>query len=313
MILHKNKRGSAKASLCWFADASSAKAKLSWSLFPVGKRGGADLLVELVLSAIIFFVIVFFLFGIYIPQQQIKACARVVSADAALACETSLNNLLRADSPAGTNYADWLMNSWLNKSTKDWEKDVSGVFADSLGAGDFELQVFLPDGTGLFPKPLGKITTEQLGCNYTIPFPVILLKNNCGYSETQTPITQDVSFVTPDGAADFTIYDDGQLGVDCKETCELDLEPKSIFEERRSNKIPNSAAEQDSIKLPVKIKGSTYELTVEELTPLNTFNVKVTLARSTALQDCGLTVFLKTINMTDTAQTCRGKPVTKVG
>jgi hypothetical protein len=300
MIFKKNRKGSAKASL-------------SWSPFPKGKRGGADLLVELVLSAILFFVIVFFLFGIYIPQQELKACARVVSADAALACETSLNSLLRADSPDGTNYADWLMNSWIKNDTKDWQGNVTNIFYDSLGAGDFELQVFLPNGTNAFPK-LGKITTDQLGCTYAIPFPVALLNKYCSYSDSKTATVSPVNFSTPDGNASFIIYDDGQLGADttCGDNCKLDLEPKSIFEERLQNKIPNNASEPDSMALPVKIKGSAYELTIEELTPLNTFNVNVTLVRSTALQDCGLNVALKTINMTDTIQTCGGKPVAKL-
>lgn len=278
------------------------------------KRGGADLLVELVLSAIIFFIIVFFLFGINIPQQQLKACARVVSADAALACETSLNNLLKSDSPDGTNYADWLMNSWIKNDAKGWKGNVSNLLQDTFGAGDWELNVYLPNGAEVFPK-LGNITTEQLGCAYTIPFPVALLDKSCGYSKTKTSAVSKVDFSTPDGDANFTIHDSSDFGADlgCEDKCQLDVEPKNDFEERIQNIIPNDASVQDVIVLPVKISGTSYELTIEELTPLNTFNVNVTLARSAALQDCGLTAVLKTINMTDEIQTCQGKKVTKIG
>jgi len=278
------------------------------------KKAGADLLMELVLSAIIFFVIVFFLFGISTPKLELDACARVVSADAALACETSLNNLLRADASNGLTYADWLMNSQIKNETNNWEKDVSNTLQDTFGAGNFELQVFLPNRAALFSKPLGKITTLQFGCNYTIPFPIVLLDKYCSYFESKTATTSPVDFSTPDGTASFTIYDDSTwLGADikCGDNCELDLTPKSIFEETLQNKIPNTA-EQDIIYLPVKILGTTYELAIEENPPLNTFNVKVTLARSTALQDCGLTVSLKTINQTDTVQTCGGKRITKL-
>ncbi|MCX6774539.1 MAG: hypothetical protein NTY99_00415 [DPANN group archaeon] len=282
------------------------------------KRGGADLLMELALSTIIFFVIVFFLFGINIPKQQLKACASVVSADAALACETSLTNLMKAASSDGTKYSDFLMNSWISDDTKTWQKNVASVFNKVFGSGDWEVEVLLPNGTNVTPT-LGGISTQQLGCNYTVPFPAALLKKDCGYAETQVPkiVTSptDVSFDTPDGNVTFTITDDEtSLGVDCTATanCKLDLEPKSIFGERIPSTIPNDPSIADSITLPVLIQGAPYVIDVEELTDANG-NVKsgfnATLTHSALLKDCGLTVTLKTTNATDMVKTCGGKPV----
>jgi hypothetical protein len=132
------------------------------------------------------------------------------------------------------------------------------------------------------------------------------------------PKTQDVTFSTPDGDATFTITDDtSYLGVACKTNCNLDLAPKSIFQESIPNKIPNSASTADSIILPVLIKGASYMIDVEELTDANGnvksgFAVNATLAHSAALKDCGLNITLKTTNITDMIQTCQGKPVTKI-
>jgi hypothetical protein len=278
------------------------------------KKGGADMLMELALSTIIFFVIVFFLFGINIPKQKLNACAKVVSADAALACETSLMNLMKATSPDGTTYADFLMNSQINKDTTAWEKNVTRIFDKVLEVGDWEMNVSLPNGTDIMPA-LGGITTEQLGCSYIVPYPMALMKKNCGYSETQVPKTQDVTFSTPDGDTTFTITDDSSyLSVVCKTNCNLDLASKSDFQENLQNKVPNSA-NADSITLPVLIKGTSYTIDVEELTDANgkvKSGVNATLMHGTTLKDCGLTVTLKTTNITDMIQTCKGKPITKI-
>jgi hypothetical protein len=281
------------------------------------KRGGADMLMELALSTIIFFVIVFFLFGINIPKQQLNACAKVVSADAALACETSLMNLMKATSPDDTTYSDFLMNSWINKDTTAWEKNVTKIFDKVLEVGNWEMNVSLPNGTDIMPA-LGGITTEQLGCSYIVPYPMALMKKNCSYSETQVPKTQDVTFSTPDGGTTFTITDDtSYLSVVCKANCSLDLASKSIFQESIPNKIPKNTAIANSIALPVLIKGASYMIDVEELTDANGnvksgFAVNATLAHSAALKDCGLTITLKTTNITDMIQTCKGKPITKI-
>ncbi len=291
-----------------------------------GKKAGADMLMELALSAIIFFVIIFFLFGINIPKQKLNACAAVVSADATLACETSLMNLMKATSSDGTPYSDFLMNSWVkNQDPNDltaWQDEVTSILDFALGATDWEMNITLPNGTDV--ASLGGIETQQLGCNYTMPFPAVLIKKDCGYSESKTPTVTSVVFDTPDGSMNFTVTDDNTwLGVDCISGCTALLTTTSVYEAPPLKKIPNDQSVVDSLTLPVKsTSGYRYDVSVEELSdrtdkygnplPKSGFAVNVTLSRSSTLQDCGLTVTLKTTNITDMVQTCAGKQITSL-
>jgi len=296
------------------------------------KKGGADLLVELVLSSIIFFVLVFFLFGVEIPKQQVQACAKVVSADAALTCEVSLNNLLRSVSLEGIKYSDSLVNNWINlqknpRALDAWKGNVTKLFNGAFGADEWQLDILVANGSSI--ATLGRISTNQQGCFYTVPFPPSLLEKTCGYKETkQLPATSaviaarqgaamganNIMFSTIDGEVSCEVIDSNEfLGV---RSCSGGIiKEKSIFEEPQPTTVQNDPEVADSITLPLEISGLQYELTVAEQkdragNALLGFSVNVELAKKESLQNCGLTVRLKTIIIHDETQTCRGHEIT---
>jgi hypothetical protein len=274
------------------------------------KKGGADILAELVLSAIVFFLLVFFLFGVQAPKMDLNACASVVAPDATLACDISLNNLIRAYASNNLTYGDWLMNAWVenDKTSLDkWKENVSNILNNAFGGGNWRLQIYLPNKTNIFD--LGGKKELEFGCNYTLPFPPIILNTNCTYSESKSISKSSKSaaleFETPDGNTTLSVINDGSwLGAECKKGCNLNLAPKSIFEEARQNKIPNNGTENDSLYLPVIIANVNYELTLEEKSPDGS-NLNVTLMREPTLQNCGLTFSLKVINITEVAENCK--------
>jgi hypothetical protein len=262
------------------------------------KGAGAELLLEIILSTIIFFVVIIVLFAVKLPQLEINAKAHVISADAAVSCELSLTNLLRSTNLEGLSYNDWLVNSYFKKDLVSWQSNVSKVLDTTFSPGYWNLTVNLANGTNITPV-LGGITEEGLGvfsCVTSVPYPVEYMKYFCLWNKTESGLynEQSVNFTTPDGSADCTILVSPDFGVKAK-TCNLDLTAKNVFEENFPNTISNTPGILNKITLPVLINGAHYEITINETTEGK--QVSVALAKRTSIEDCSLHVKLGSTNI----------------
>lgn len=270
------------------------------------KKGAADLLLEVILSAIIFFAIITFLFMIKIPQLQINAEAHVISADAALSCELSLANVLKSESPKGISYADWLMNSFTVKDSKEldaWNESITNIFNRAF-YGDWDLNISLPNGTVILSA--GKIIDEAtaafiFNCTAFIPYQSAYAQFYCSWAQTINASNGDTAnFKTPDGDVSCDVIDDGsKLGFKASKTCNLQLTAKNIFDEN----LPSTVEEVPNIPgammtLPIKVNNLDYEIKIEEASKAANHQDPVTLAKVGALDKCSLRVNMRTTNVT---------------
>jgi hypothetical protein len=269
------------------------------------KGSGADLLLEIILSTIVFFIVVVFLFGIQAQKQVINAEAHVLSADSALACEMSLVNLLRSNSPvAGLSYEEWFMNSYMSQDAvnlANWKSNVSLIFDNKVFApGDWELNVTLSDGTVL--HKIGEIKDidkkQPFGCTYYMQFPQVYSSYYCFTdipAKKITGTTGTAEFNTPEGAKVSCKVDvTPDLKVTKSKDCALDLTPSEL-EEEIDNYIANTE-ELDSITLPLIVNSMHYEITVEETVEKSEASVK--LEKRSSIEDCSLHINLMTTNIT---------------
>lgn len=271
------------------------------------KRGSADLLLEIIISSILFFVIVIILFGIQAPVMRLNAAAHVVSADAALGCEMSLTNMLKATSPKGITYSDWLMNSYLadNKPEIDsWSTNVKNIFDKTFQSSYWNMSITLPNGTNITPM-LGDITHgtkyDIFNCETYIPYPVAYMRYYC-YPEIppqEAVDGQTLTFKTPEGV-DISctfIINNQKIGIE-PNTCSLDLKQsqKSIFAEDLQSYIDNDASTFNVLVLPVLVsKKIPYEITVQETEEAS--KVLATLEKRAIIEDCSLHLTLMTTNI----------------
>ncbi|MEM2873924.1 MAG: hypothetical protein QW063_00490 [Candidatus Nanoarchaeia archaeon] len=258
-------------------------------------RGSADLLLEIVISTIIFFIVVIVLFGIRLPQLEYRAHATVYSVDSALVCSTTLTNLLRTEEN-GIPISEFLSRGSYDDFNKTVTKLLDSVFTES---GGWDLAIVLPNGTSILNIPKLK-ATSYAPCKAFVPFNTTYTQTSCLWSKTLHDIqhNNDISFESPDGKIVCTIINDGtQFGVRTgSKDCPLDLKPKTLFEEslpatiEDSTDCVNAKNCLDTISLPLNIKGIQYELT---LTETSEEKADVTLARAPLIDNCGLTVMLK--------------------
>jgi hypothetical protein len=280
------------------------------------KGAGADLLLEVLLSSIIFFVVVVVLYAIQVPQQEFKAHATVISADGALACETSLTNLLRANSPDGPSYEEWLSNGYMEQNKDqltNWTGNVSQIFNRTFSADMWNLIVTLPNSTVYIN--LSEITKgsdlEKFGCTAYAPLPVVYMKAFCFWSDTKENKQNGdaVDFKTPDGDVSCKLALSpgdpsaepvgGEVGLGYDKThCNLDYKQssKSLFQDDLPTSVENTPDFLDSLILPILVNGKVpYEITVQETE--DGVKANVTLAKRTLIQDCALHVTLTTTNV----------------
>ena len=272
------------------------------------KGSGAELLVEIIVSSIIFFVIVVFMFAVQLPQMELKAAAHVVSADAAMACELSLTNMLRANSSTGITYSDWLTNEYLqgkNLGSSSWKTEVEKIFDTSFSKGEWDL-VISHEAKHMSLAMFGKIDDADkrefdiFSCTSFVPLQAAYSQFYCYWSgKKYGKDSQTVSFSTPDGDVNcIIIYIDQNLGLESGvETCGLDLEPKTVFDDLLPSQIeedPNYVG--DSIILPIKVSNVPYDIIVKEVSA-KPANVSVTLTKRALIQDCALAVTLRTTNV----------------
>lgn len=272
------------------------------------KGAGADLLLEIVLSSIVFFVVTIIMFGLQIPQQTFHATAHVISADASIACEMSLTNLMRANSSLGITYNDWLMNEYVQgNNLGNWKTDVGKVFDRALSPGMWDLNITLPNGTVILNT--SAITKNREGiftCMYYVPYPAAYSQYFCF---PNIPVDKDVTngkkapFKTPDGNVNCTITitpgttdTPGKLGLQPDViNCNLDLTAKASFEEDLQSSVNNYPDFNDSISLPLIVNGSNYEITVTET--VEGTKADVSLVKRSLLSDCSLHAILRTTNV----------------
>ena len=273
------------------------------------KGAGADLLLEIILSSIIFFVVIAFLFMANIPQVKLKATAHVISADASLACELSLTNMLKTNSSKGITYEEWLINSFTSNSSLDpWKNEVKGLFDTALSAGQWDLNITKPDGTSVLSS--GSITEGKdidiFPCSFWVPYPVAYSKYFCAWSQSQNKVNEEsADFATDDGDVSCVIIDNGdEIGINPGKDCKLNLDAPSIFAEPLPSRIEDDIEfAGDSLTLPINVgaKNIPYEITMQELSEKQTGNVSVTLTKRNTLQDCALWLTLRTTNVSVTA------------
>jgi len=271
------------------------------------KGAGADLLLEIIISSILFFVIVLILFGIQAPVMKLNAAAHVVSADAALGCELSLTNLLKADSPnSDVTYSDWLVNSYLTGNQTElnyWTGNVTSIFTKTFDSGYWNLSITLPNGTNITPL-LGEITHgtkyDVFNCKTFVPYSAAYTQYYC-YPEIppqEATNGETRTFRTPDGDISCTfIINDKKIGIE-PTTCSLDLyqSQKSIFADDLVSYIDNDDSTLNVLALPLLIdKRIPYEITVQETEEAS--KVAVSLVKRALIEDCALHLTLMTTNI----------------
>lgn len=276
-------------------------------IFQNKKRGAADLLLEVLLSAIIFFVIIAFLFMIKIPLLQINAEAHVISADAALSCELSLANVLKSESPKDISYADWLVNSFTARDSKEldaWKTSITNIF-DKAFYGDWDLNISLPNGSVILSagKIIGEAKNEAFifNCTSFVPYQSAYAQFYCSWAQTINATDKaTAAFETPDGEVSCEIIDDGsKLGFKTSKTCNLQLAAKNVFEEDILSTIEEDPAIPGAIlMLPIKVNNADYEITIEETSKAASHQDPVTLAKVGTLDKCSLRVNMRTTNVT---------------
>jgi len=276
-------------------------------LYKNKKGAGADLLLEIIISSILFFVIVLILFGIQVPQMKLNAAAHVVSADAALGCEVSLTNLLKADSPNNdVTYSDWLINSYLTENQTElnyWTDNVTSIFTKTFASGYWNMSITLPNGTNITPL-LGEITHgtkyDIFNCKTFIPYPAAYMQYYC-YPEipSQEAVNGETKiFRTPDGDISCTfIINNEKVGIE-PSTCSLDLRQsqKSMFADDLANYVDNDESTLNVLSLPLLVdKRIPYEITVQETEEAS--KVTVSLEKRALIEDCALHLTLMTTNI----------------
>ncbi|MEM2954645.1 MAG: hypothetical protein QW625_01675 [Candidatus Nanoarchaeia archaeon] len=264
----------------------------------ITKKATADLLVEVIISTIIFFLIITFLFVVQLPQLRIKAAATVVSADTALSCDVSLTNLLRTHYAVnGLDFATYLSINFEDienneNMQKEISNNVSKIFDNVWGSQSWELNISLPKkniSIGKMKESLANFT-----CNAYVPLPPYFLEKNCKWSNSSLEAKgNSVEFKTPDGTCSFKL-DDSDIGVVSKsfEDCEVaPLPPFSIMAEQTL--VVNDSASLDFIYLPLLIKNRHYTLFINE-TNENLNELNVTLTKDLLPEDCAIKLTLAT-------------------
>ncbi len=270
------------------------------------KGSGADLLLEIILSSIIFFIIVIFLFAIRAPQQLLRAEASVVSADAAMSCELSLTNLLRANSSEGISYNDWLINSYVanDKAKMDsWKANVKSILDKTLSDGYWNLTV--TNNTGKSILSAGQIKegskVDLFGCSAYVPYPAVYTKIYCFWSGVKDNAINDdkVKFDTPDGTVNCQVIETAdRIGfVRESTTCNLDLKQSQIspFLEDLPSSVENDPNSLDEFTLPILVGGVSYKIKIAETQEAS--KVSVSMSKRALAQDCSLSVSLLTTNV----------------
>ena len=268
-------------------------------------RGSADLLLEIVLSAIIFFIVTIIIFGLQLPKQEFKARAQVVSADSSVACELSLINLMRAQSSQSINYNDWLINTQVqNADLSAWQAEVRNYFDKAFSTADrWDMNVTLANGTTLLN--MGKInedTPEEaiFTCMYYVPYPAAYSKYFC-FPDIQeakdlTSSNKIAKFKAEGEDVECTISIKPRLEIKEDVTkCKLDLIAKNPFEEDLLYFIDNTPDVNDTLILPIKVAGTNYEIILYETIDQSMANAA--LVKSSLLKDCSLHVILRTTNI----------------
>lgn len=267
------------------------------------KRGSADLLLEIIFSAIIFFVITIILFGLRLPQQEFQAMAHVISADAAVSCELSLTNLMRANTSAGITYNDWLMNTYVTGGDlKDWKKDVEGYFNNAFSLERWDMNITLPNSTSLLG--MGKIKDgtpedEIFTCMFYAPYPAAYSQYFCFPTIPEaTSLTQGKTAIFKAEGTDVKCKINIKPRLEIAEdpvNCKLDLAAKNPFEEDIPYFIDNTLGMNDTLTLPIKVAGAEYEITLYEIVDGSTANAR--LIKRSLLEDCSLHIILRTTNI----------------
>ncbi|MEM4247770.1 MAG: hypothetical protein QXH80_00735 [Candidatus Nanoarchaeia archaeon] len=282
------------------------------------RKASMDLFLEIVLSSVIFFIIVIILFAVRIPQQELKASAHVVSADAALACEMSLTNILSAKSSQGIQYSDWLMNSFIarNQTKLDaWGSEIKKVLDKTFSEGGWSLNVTQPNGTSVVS--VGKITKgldeDLFSCEFFVPFQAAYSQFYCFWSNAKNGTdSQTLSFDTPDGNVKCTIIANGQyLGLKDEDDCKLKLEPQGLFGEVPESRIEDNPDIMDDLVLPMSINNIPYEAFVQQTEKNTGGKISVAISKRAFIEDCSLGVLLQTTN-TSGAETLVGVKTSKV-
>jgi hypothetical protein len=266
------------------------------------KRGAADLLLEIILSTIIFFVIVVFIFAVRVPQLEFQARATVVSSDAALACETSLTNLLRTERDSVT-IAQTIADKFIQENISDVSPVIKNIFDRSFSDKRWELSIELPNGTSILD--VGEVTAGQFPftCVSYVPLPAEYNEKVCFWSLKQEAFDGSESiFEAPHGRVGCQIVDTvDRLGiVPNRDTCNLNIKAESIFVEPPSPAVTNDPLLADSVTLPLLVNGINYEITVSENADAQENElpgVFAELKRRTLINDCSLAVVLTTTNV----------------
>jgi hypothetical protein len=272
------------------------------------KGTAAHLLLEILVCSIIFLIISVFLFGAHAPKQILQLHAHVESADAALNCELSLANLLRAKSSQGLSYSNWLMDSYAryDAGTSDtldsWRNEVKTTFDKVFSAGKWSLNLSLPNGTRILTA--GGIDKKYMNvrdCLALVPFSTSDMKSGCIWSNTTIGKHGKIAgFGAPENDVKCQVVNDGQrLGLSPGADCNLQLRPASEFEEALPSTIENDPDVLDSLTLPILVGEAgkakvLYEITVEEQAE-QAEEVLVTLTRRALLRDCALNITLQTV------------------
>jgi len=268
----------------------------------MNRKGAAELLLEIILSTVIFFVIIVFIFAIKVPQLEFTARATIVSSDAALACETSLTNLLRTERDDVT-IAQFMADSFILDKMSDIPPPIERIFNKAFSQGRWEMNVSLPNGTTILN--ISKVQQGQFpfSCTSYIPLHAEYNEKICFYTETQGKFDGETAeFQTPEGAAvSCRIIDNEKLGiVPDRNTCNLNTQVTSVFEEPPESTITNDLQFADTLTLPILVGKANYELALEENSDElgnELQGVAVTLTRRALIQDCSLAVTLTTTNI----------------
>jgi|GEM_PF-2785092 len=286
-----------------------------------GKKGGAELLLELVIATIIFFIVVVILFSVDTDISQFDARAHVRTADGALVCTSNLMSILKSKVPdtsilSGTTYSDYILYSYMNGTNDSWkalEEDLTTttfiLFPSSTeGKLDIMLNVSASEYNGKYNETIwsmGNIESEDVtNCSAYLPFPPARMER-CGFSGVcELSTSSDTCYLTDKNInLTITLDSDGD-GTSDGQTIEVGFEPEWAPVSRGTFGIPDlninqaeDTSDLDSFSFDVVIDDDndklfddrSYHISVVETSETEAL---VSVDRGIDVSECGIKVTL---------------------
>jgi hypothetical protein len=290
------------------------------------KKAGAELILEVLLATVIFFIFVGIIFLFLSPQLKLKAVAHIQSVDSTLQCDTSLMNFMRFEKD-GITYSDLLVNSYVKSLNKPDKSDLKEFYDDAItwfgnvyGTDKVNISISDPFNGYLYgSETINATVADTIGtfnCSFYVPLPGSRVKKDCAFLQSSTSEYDSsnnrwkkVAFEIRDvGYVNVTIANGGEgsdfglaaadlNGVDSV----IDYETQNIMEEGKlasEVQYVKDTSGIDSIVVPLMIPrelGQHYELYLVEDEP-DSINpqasVTAQLRKRGDIQDCSIIVTL---------------------